>query len=255
MFRALALSFALIVGSVSTIAAGSRPAASFDGYRGDYARGGFASPGYRNAYHVGPDRYLRDGRRSSFVSYGGPFGRGSGSSYYRGTGIYANAVGAGVYAQEPQFEAVERGPKIIDVASSRLDRQPMPRIGISVEYVGVAKIIRIAPDYDAAERRNGRGHAAEASDEPAERVAAAPTRPLPKPYRPPVAVTPAEPEAADVDPVAPTPAEAANAVAVLEPWTDEWLRDCVARHPSFDASLGTYADEGGRRRFCTGDQG
>ena len=42
------------------------------------------------------------------------------------------------------------GPKIIDVATERLDRRPVGPSGIEVTYAGAAKIIRIAPGYRMA---------------------------------------------------------------------------------------------------------
>lgn len=41
-----------------------------------------------------------------------------------------------------------QGPKIIDVASARLDRKPIPPSGIEVINAGGPKIIRITQDYD-----------------------------------------------------------------------------------------------------------
>ncbi|MCP3055369.1 BA14K family protein [Aurantimonas marianensis] len=63
---------------------------------------------------------------------------------------------ATTWKRQHGFDAVPNGPRIIDVASERLDRRPMPASGIDIIETGGAKIIRIAPDYDR--------HAAAASD-------------------------------------------------------------------------------------------
>lgn len=54
------------------------------------------------------------------------------------------------------FGTVPNGPRIIDVARERLDRQPIPASGIAIIQTGGSKIIRIAPNYDR--------HAAAGSD-------------------------------------------------------------------------------------------
>lgn len=102
--------------------------------------------------------------------------------------------------------------------------------------------------------------------EPAPAIEPAPSAPardeptalaIPVPTPAPAEGRVASTQTAPATPSAPSPAAAPSAATPtadsLEPWTDEWLRDCVARHSNFDASLGTYTDEAGRRRFCTGE--
>jgi hypothetical protein len=56
-------------------------------------------------------------------------------------------------------------PKVIDVASERLDRRPIPPSGIEVINAGGPKIIRIAQDYDRT--ATGATTATEAGGSPA----------------------------------------------------------------------------------------
>ena len=75
------------------------------------------------------------------------------------------------------------------------------------------------------------------------------------PATPATSVTPetsAAPETTAAPEASPLPEESAQKPG-FEPWTADWLRDCVARYSTFDATLGTYTDEAGRRRFCTGE--
>ncbi|MBB3997936.1 hypothetical protein [Aureimonas pseudogalii] len=166
--------------------------------------------------------------------------------------------------------------RIIDVASARLDRRPYGRDGLDVVYSGATKIIRIAPGFDRpgstshkdeaalapvqngtpfdelpAEDRQALIYPDEGSPAPADELMRAPARsPAAGPERVPTP-TPAERTASAA--TAAPPAAATPAATGAEPWTEEWLRGCVARYPDFDASLGTYRDESGRRRFCTGE--
>lgn len=41
--------------------------------------------------------------------------------------------------------------------------------------------------------------------------------------------------------------------AYLQPWSEAWMKHCIAAYPSFDPELGTYADRG-KIRFCTTDE-
>ena len=86
----------------------------------------------------------------------------------RGSG----GVISGAYAPTlPAFGYDGRGPKIIDVASERLDRRPMPSSGIDTISLGGPKIIRIAPGYRRSE------HLAEAGSAPAGRDKVTPGEP------------------------------------------------------------------------------
>lgn len=167
-------------------------------------------------------------------------------------------------AEDRSIGLETRSARVIDVASARLDRRPFDGERLDVTRVGTAKVIRIAPD---AGRRAGKdevdlpeldgGFAALTPAERAVRVYpdldAAPEDPpeiVPVPEAaPPVAAEPV-PDTATLRPS--VGLEREDGAPVFEPWTPDWLRDCVARHPTFDASLGTYTDEAGRRRFCTG---
>lgn len=240
-------------------------------YRSSRHYGGDAVAYRRGHGHYNGSRTAR--RHGSFDYVSRPIERTSPSFYYRGTGIYANAAGPSfvvVGVQGPENAGAEGwaepAERIIDVETARLDRKPIGPSGIAVHYVGSAKIIRIAPGY---------GERTAALEEPRRRAtapvpsAAAPAA-LPRPYQPPrtaqpQVAAPAVPlpeqaparseQASEVAP--PTlPAESAGTAPSgesFEPWTDEWLRDCVARYENFDASLGTYTDADGRRRFCTGE--
>ncbi|WP_062203695.1 BA14K family protein [Aureimonas sp. AU12] len=169
----------------------------------------------------------------------------------------------------------EGGAKIIDVASARLDRRPYGKDGLDIVYSGATKIIRVSPDFRRAATAEAQkddvalappANATRFSRlTPAEQAmtvypddgAAGDDALLqaPAPTSPPI---PADrPQASVAAPVDASPAanEATPSAEPtgFEPWTPEWLRDCVARYPGFDASLGTYTDESGRRRFCTGE--
>ncbi|WP_152046034.1 hypothetical protein [Aureimonas psammosilenae] len=41
--------------------------------------------------------------------------------------------------------------------------------------------------------------------------------------------------------------------APLEPWSEGWERYCTRTHADFDPARGTFTDENGARRFCTGE--
>ena len=71
----------------------------------------------------------------------------------------------------PAFGYDGGGPKIIDVASERLDRRPMPSSGIDTISLGGPKIIRIAAGYRRSE------HVAEADSAPAGRDKVRPGEP------------------------------------------------------------------------------
>ena len=251
-------------------------------YRSGYSRPDFRRPNrprredtrrwHAEPYPRASNRYVHSSRSIAYVQ------RLPSSTYYRGTGIFANAnpSGGSFISIQPQdddaWNGRGSGPKFIDVASQRLDRQPIAASGISVHYAGSSKIIRIAPNYrmSAAASQANEDFAALPEEAPAAAhdrapARASPDRPVPMPeereaWAPPVSET-AGPAAPENSPGAPEPVEAAPAAAAessaatpaLEPWTDEWLRDCVARYDDFDASLGTYVGEDGRRRFCTGD--
>ncbi|MBB3952551.1 hypothetical protein [Aureimonas jatrophae] len=149
------------------------------------------------------------------------------------------------------------GPKIIRVATARLDHRSYDASGLDIVRSGSTKIIRIAPPAgkpiaeepmdDTMELENGEDLAALA---PREEPAPAPAEPsrnetASRNETPPIAAP--IPQARPDQPVV------ASEASGFEPWTAEWLRDCVSRYPNFDASLGTYTDETGRRRFCTGE--
>jgi Ni/Co efflux regulator RcnB len=245
-------------------------AEEYDRYtRGEAVRGGR----HGSVHHVGDDlyrrgdqrwnegsRYRRSGSVVDVSTYGGAIERGS----YYGTAGTANSsvivVGLPTDATalpSVRYGGLGGGPKILSVYTDRLDRQPYGKDGLAVAHVGTAKIIRIAPDF---RRARDLPSAAEADEN-----APTPFAELPPEERA-VTVFP-DPEANErpVDPPASRRAAVAApatggaveastpAGAVLEPWSAEWLRDCVARHPNFDASLGTYTNEAGQRRFCTGE--
>ncbi|MEX6505732.1 BA14K family protein [Jiella sp. M17.18] len=65
-----------------------------------------------------------------------------------GDGSYETSAYEGSFAPAPGSFA--SGPRIIDVATERLDRRPIPSSGIEVISRGGAKIIRIASGYDRA---------------------------------------------------------------------------------------------------------
>lgn len=246
---------------------------NFDGYdrsiRGEAVHDGR----HGSFHHVGDDSYRRGDQRwnegsryrqsGSFVdvsTYGGAVERGS----YYGTAGTANSsvIVVGLPADATALPSVRYGglgggPKILSVYTDRLDRKPYGKDGLAVAHVGTAKIIRIGPDF-----RRGRDLPPAAD---ADENTPTPFAELPPEERA-VTVFP-DPEANErpVDPpasrraevAAPATGGAADAAppagATLEPWSAEWLRDCVARHPNFDASLGTYVNEAGQRRFCTGE--
>ncbi|WP_185983500.1 BA14K family protein [Aureimonas mangrovi] len=160
-------------------------------------------------------------------------------AFYRGTGIFANAVGGSVVvygaASAPIFVTRDApGPKIIDVEAERLDRQPIGASGVSVEQRGTTKIIRLASGYGDMAMPNGRSHAERALTE------AGPVF-YPDPDAEPAAAPGAAREHAAV------PAASGEE---FEPWTDAWMQHCVERYETFDASLGTFTDDTGRRHFC-----
>lgn len=104
----------------------------------------------------------------------------------------------------PGFAGLAEGPKVIDVASARLDRRPIPASGIEVIHAGGSKIIRIAEGYD----RTATGAIGPSDGAPSE---------------------------------------------ALEPWSPAWLSWCSRAYASFDPDFGTYRDEDGQSRFCTGE--
>lgn len=259
-----------------TAVSGSR--ARYDSFdRGGFARAvrgeTFRDRRAGSFHHVGDDGYRRGDARwhegsryrrsGSFVdvrTYGGAVERGS----FYGTAGTANSsfivVGLPTDAAAlPSFGygGLVGGPKVLNVNADRLDRQPYGKDGLAVAHVGTAKIIRIAPDF----RRGGDLPAVTDTDEntptpfaelpPEERAVTV----FPDPEANERPVDPPASRRAEVAAEAPgTTREAAPAAgAVLEPWSAEWLRACVARHPNFDASLGTYTNEAGQRRFCTGE--
>lgn len=203
-------------------------------------------------------------------AYGGSRGSNRGSSVTeipdggrRGSGRNISVVvvnGNGAPAEEPAAPpAGYGGAKIIEVATARLDRRPFDASGRDVSYFGSTKVIRIAPpDAEPAPRDetleldNGADLAGLA---PAEEPAPIPVRPSRNETVPrnETAASPTPPIVPPVPSARPEqPAQTAVATG-FEPWTADWLRDCVRRYPDFDASLGTYLDETGRRRFCTGE--
>ncbi|WP_062112046.1 BA14K family protein [Aureimonas sp. AU40] len=233
-----------------------------------------------------------EGSRGHSVSHAAPLWPGSEGAPYGTYGTGANsvaviqinrAVDAGSRAASFKVLPGATGPKIIDVESARLDRRPYGPNGLDIVYAGTTKIIRISPDFqrgradtkDDVQLGRAEGAVEFAKLSPAERAVTvypdpdepvdgpaphAPAAALPDVARIPVPMpAPEDARLAAQTPVvapaapAPTSPPAAAAPAGFEPWTEDWLRDCVSRYPSFDASLGTYTDEGGRRRFCTGD--
>ncbi|WP_294641393.1 hypothetical protein [uncultured Aureimonas sp.] len=205
-------------------------------------------------------RYRRSGSFVDVGTYGGAVERGS----FYGTAGTANSsfivVGLptdGAALPSFGYGGLVGGPKILNVNADRLDRQPYGKDGLAVAHVGTAKIIRIAPDFRAGrdlpavtdtDENTPTPFAELPPDERAVTVFPDPEA-IERPVDPPAA------RRAEVAAEAPGTAREAQpaAGAVLEPWSAEWLRDCVARHPDFDASLGTYTDEAGQRRFCTGE--
>lgn len=202
----------------------------------------------------------------------GTSGTGGGSSF-----VVINAPTAEPAAtSRATSDEARHDARIIDVASARLDQRPYGRDGLDVTYSGATKIIRIAPGFgrsDAApqkdeislapvqngtpfdelpaEERQALVYPDDGPPSPADELMRAPARsPAAEPARVPTP-TPAE-RTASVPSAVPSSA-VTPAATNAEPWTEEWLRGCVARYPDFDASLGTYRDESGRRRFCTGE--
>ncbi|WP_416358333.1 hypothetical protein ACLNGM_10780 [Aureimonas phyllosphaerae] len=240
-------------------------------YRGDHHGGRYRNAG---SFHHADDIAARrieprwnEGRRyrsnGSFVdvrAYGGAVDPGS---FYGTSGAVGSSfITVGLPSDDwrlPSFYygGLSGGPKILNVEEDRLDRQPYGKDGLAVSHVGAAKIIRIGPDFRAGRDRNT---AAEHDDNmptpfaelsPEERAVTV----FPDPD---VVERPVDPPAtrrADARTAATTsePENEPAAGATFEPWTAEWLRDCVARHPNFDSSLGTYTNEAGQRRFCTGE--
>ncbi|WP_182085490.1 BA14K family protein [Aureimonas sp. ME7] len=190
-------------------------------------------------------------------------------SYYGTSGASVSpsvvVIGGGAAELPGARASVPAGPKIVDIASARLDRRPYGPDGLDVVELGPARIIRIAPDYRGL-AGSDRGPQAELSEtpyaalsaqeravtvypDPDERPALAPD---PDARAPEPRIEAPGPVAEEPSPVVPAPRP--EALSFLEPWTPDWLRDCVARYPTFDASLGTYLDEAGKRRFCTGER-
>lgn len=166
------------------------------------------------------------------------------STYFLGTGIFANANPGGgsviyVHGRPPAPSVPAPGPRIIDVERERLDRAPHGTNGRSVIHVGSAKIIRLAPDH----AEGGKDMAAlPAPRDASDRARQAPPAPaLPDEVEPFDEATPSR------------PVEAAPRANGLEPWSDDWRRHCESAHETFDAALGTYLGQDGRRRFCTGE--
>lgn len=198
------------------------------------------------------------------IHHSGPSVASIGSTYYRGTGIFANAQGQPGYpAPPPRFLEREPGPRILDVSTERLDRQRPGPGEIAVSYVGTAKIIRLGPGYRGTREPEPRFEkdevwiepepgesrqefAARALQEPG--LVVYPDPDEPEPVSPP-AIMEEAPEIVNAPEPEPRP-EPETISESFEPWTEEWLRDCVARYESFDASLGTFTDETGRRQFC-----
>lgn len=155
------------------------------------------------------------------------------------------------------------GAKVIRVSTARLDRRPFDASGIDVVYSGATKIIRLAPPADTA--REERGDDATLELEDGANLASAPSAPTRAATgisgnRAPASQiatasqdeTPTNVPSRDAA-SASTRQTAARETGDLEPWTEAWRSDCIARYPSFDPSLGTYRDDAGRRRFCTGE--
>ncbi|RIY02082.1 hypothetical protein D3218_07215 [Aureimonas flava] len=218
-----------------------------------------------SARWTGSGRYRTSGSLIEVRPFGGAVERGS---FYGTAGtaqsssIVVVAPGALGSDLSTPSGGMRGGPKILDVATDRLDRLPYGRNGLAVAHVGTAKIIRIGPDF-----RSGRDRDAERDVEPADEAEPTPFAELPpeeqavtvypdtdmaeRPLDPPAPrVAEAAPAPAETPAPAPAPTEAAG---FLEPWTPDWLRDCVARHADFDVSLGTYTNAEGQRRFCTGE--
>ena len=42
--------------------------------------------------------------------------------------------------------------------------------------------------------------------------------------------------------------------AYLQPWSEAWMKHCIAAYPSFNPELGTYSDRAGKTRFCSTDE-
>ncbi|WP_062013172.1 BA14K family protein [Aureimonas sp. AU4] len=187
---------------------------------------------------------------------GGAFGRNVSVVVINGNGV-ANGAGEAPEPSAPGYG----GAKIIRVATARLDHRPYDASGLDIVRSGATKIIRIAPPAGKPMREEPRDETLELEN--GENLATLAPRepPMPAPTKPPRNETAPRNEAAPAAPVAPPVPEprpepqsaAAAGSSGFEPWTADWLRDCVSRYPTFDASLGTYTDETGRRRFCTGE--
>lgn len=277
----LVLSLALLALAVAPASAGDRS------YAGGDAGWASASDG-ASSLHLAAGYGRYDDRVDRYHPSVTPIWPGSEGAPYGTSGTGANsvaviqinrAVDAGTRGASFHVLPGAAGPKIIDVESARLDRRPYGADGLDIVYAGTTKIIRISPNFrrgqaefkDGIELGQAEGAVEFAKLSPAERAVTVypdPDEPVDGPARrPPVASLPdiaripvpmPAPEEARL--ASPTPAPAAVPASPaaasppgFEPWTDDWLRDCVARYPTFDASLGTYTDESGRRRFCTGD--
>ncbi|KTR02617.1 hypothetical protein NS365_21160 [Aureimonas ureilytica] len=234
--------------------------------------GGYGS--YSGRRHHGSVSRLEDGGWPG--SEGAPYG----TSGTGGGSISVIQINRALDEKQiaPSFHTLPgaHAPKIIDVETARLDRRPYGPDGLDIVYSGTTKIIRISPDFrraspekDDVQLGRAPGSVEFAKLSPAEQAVTVypdpdvpvdkpePARPqaqMPDAMRVPVP-TPAPEGGRVAQRAAPTatPATPAKASSGFEPWTEDWLRDCVSRYPNFDASLGTYTDETGRRRFCTGD--
>lgn len=216
----------------------------------------------------GYGHYHRSGSLVDVRTYGGAVERGS---FYGTAGTAQSSFiviglpeAAGSIVPAGQG-ALRGGAKILDVEDDRLDRRPYGKNGLAIAHVGTAKIIRISPNFRRGQSRDETAAAADEEPTVTEPVATPFAELSPREQAvtvypdPEITERPVDPpaprvaERAIVPPV-PTPAPPATAPADgLEPWTPDWLRDCVARYPDFDASLGTYTAADGRRRFCTGE--
>jgi hypothetical protein len=210
-------------------------------------------------------RYRSSGSVIDVRTFGGAVERGS----FYGTAGTANSsfmvIGTPDTNGAPSsvfYGGMAGGAKILDVEADRLDRRPYGRDGLAVAHVGTAKIIRISPDFqpgmgrEAAEREaSGAVETPFADLRPEERAVSVypDTDMAERPIDPPAPRVAQSAPPAVVPAPAPAPPMVEAPSGFLEPWTPDWLRDCVARHADFDASLGTYTAADGKRRFCTGE--
>lgn len=190
------------------------------------------------------------------------------STYYGASSTASPSViqiSLGTEPTTPSSPSVDTlgGQRVVDVEASRLDRRPIGPSGISVSYLGATKIIRIRssdpvqsgrykddiPPVALGEESN---FAMLPPEEQAVTVYPDPDAPSSTVARKPahLPIPEARPEAQVAASVSAKPD--VSPTEGFEPWTQEWLRDCVARYPDFDASLGTFINERGRRQFCVG---